>query len=430
MNEIEAVGAEALVTPIEAPTGTPVGPPAVAGPERPWLFALLIAPSAVVANGVIQGGVLAYLLRQQGVGIGHISAIISLVSLPTVLYFLWSPITDFLVQRKTWVLIGAMAAGVMMAAAFHQPSLASDRAVWLIFFSACCSQLVISSCGGMMGTLRTERARRVASSFYQCGSTAFGAASVFVLVKVSDRGPHALLVALAAGLVAVPGLFALGAPRQPVEGGDGFGGAMRKLGREFKATFWRWAAIPYTLLLLFPMNSGAAVGLLPGIARDYHVSGSQVAWMNGVGGALLMAAGALAATLIPAKTRAAVVYLVVGIVNAATLAVLWLGPTQPAVYFAGVTLYLFTIGTGLSTFTAVVLEFLGDSGKSGSGRYSIINSLGNIPVLYMIRLDGWGGEHWGARWLPGMECVVSIVGAGILLAYFLTRRPASVEAAA
>jgi PAT family beta-lactamase induction signal transducer AmpG len=125
-----------------------------------------------------------------------------------------------------------------------------------------------------------------------------------------------------------------------------------------------------------------------------------------------------------------VVYLIVGIVNAATLAVLWLGPTQPAVYFAGVTLYLFTIGTGLSTFTAVVLEFLGDSGKSGSGRYSIINSLGNIPVLYMIRLDGWGGEHWGARWLPGMECVVSIVGAGILLAYFLTRRPTSVEAAA
>jgi PAT family beta-lactamase induction signal transducer AmpG len=417
MNEIEAVGAEALLTPTEAPASV--------GPERPWLFALLIAPSAVTANGVIQGGVLAYLLRQQGVGIGHISEIISLASLPTILYFLWSPITDFFVQRKIWVMMGALAAGLMMAAAFREPSLASDRAVWLIFFSACCSQLVISSCGGMMGTLRTERARRVAGSFYQCGSTAFGAASVFVLVKVSDRGPHGLLIALVAALIAVPGLFALGAPRQAVEHGDSFGGAMRKLGREFKATFWRWAAIPYTLLLLFPMNSGAAVGLLPGIARDYHVSGSQVAWMNGVGGALLMAAGALAATLIPARTRASVVYLTVGLVNAATLAVLWLGPLHPAVYFAGATLYLFTIGTGLSTFTAVVLEFLGSSGKSGSGRYSIINSLGNIPVLYMIRLDGWGGDRWGARGLPGMECVVGAGGALILLAYFLSRRSTS-----
>jgi Na+-driven multidrug efflux pump len=70
----------------------------------------------------------------------------------------------------------------------------------------------------------------------------------------------------------------------------------------------------------------------------------------------------------------------------------------------------------------VVLEFLGHSGKSGSGRYSIINSLGNVPVLYMLRLDGWGGDKWGARGLAGTEAVVGAVGAAILLAYFLTRK--------
>jgi PAT family beta-lactamase induction signal transducer AmpG len=88
----------------------------------------------------------------------------------------------------------------------------------------------------------------------------------------------------------------------------------------------------------------------------------------------------------------------------------------------GLTLYLFTIGTGYAMFTAVVLEFLGRSGKSGSGRYSIINSLGNVPVLYMLVLDGWGGDRWGARGLAGTEAVVGGVGAAILLAYFLTRR--------
>jgi hypothetical protein len=72
-------------------------------------------------------------------------------------------------------------------------------------------------------------------------------------------------------------------------------------------------------------------------------------------------------------------------------------------------------------FTAVVLEFLGNSGKSGSGRYSIINSLGNVPVLYMIALDGWGGEKWGARGLAGTEAVVGGAGAIILLAYFVVR---------
>src|SRR5260370_16984554 len=62
--------------------------------ERPWLFGLLIAPNAVLAYGIISG-VLSYLLRRQGVGIGRSSEIISLLILPQTLYFLWSPITDF-----------------------------------------------------------------------------------------------------------------------------------------------------------------------------------------------------------------------------------------------------------------------------------------------------------------------------------------------
>jgi hypothetical protein len=126
--------------------------------------------------------------------------------------------------------------------------------------------------------------------------------------------------------------------------------------------------------------------------------------------------------LIPAKSRAPVVYLLIGLVNAAAIAVTWLGPLRPATYYLGVTLYLFTTGAGYAYFTAVLLEFLGRSGKSGSGRYSIINSLGNIPVLYTIRLDGWGGDKWGPRGLSGTEAVVAATGSLILLAYFLTRR--------
>jgi PAT family beta-lactamase induction signal transducer AmpG len=412
MNEIEAVGVEALSLPL--PKG------GAAKKERAWLFALLIAPSAVLMNGVVQGGVLSYLMRQQGIGIGRISEILGLISLPTSLYFLWSPITDFLVQRRTWVLLGATTAGGLMAMAFQESNLAARSAIVVMLLAACCSQLVVSSCGGMMGALGTVRARRVASSFYQAGSAGFGAAAMFVLVLVSAR--HRLLVALVATLIVLPGVFALAAPPQAALENEGFGFVMRRLGREFKATFWRWGAIPYTLLMLFPMNSGAAAGLLPGIARDYGVNGPQVAWMNGLGGGLLLAAGSLSAALIPAKVRASVAYLIVGLINAATLLVLWLGPMRPGAYFLGATLYLFTVGLGLATFTAVVLEFLGHSGKSGSGRYSIINSLGNVPVLYMLRLDGWGGDKWGARGLAGTEAVVGAVGAAILLAYFLTRK--------
>ncbi|HEV2647147.1 MAG TPA: hypothetical protein VGU46_12350 [Acidobacteriaceae bacterium] len=408
MNEIEAAGAEVSK-----------GPPGSGGGARPWLFSLLIAPSAIVANGVIQGGVLAYLLSAQGVGAGRQAHTIWLLALPTSLYFLWSPITDFLVRRRTWLLIGGLTAAGLMAAAFRQGSLISTQALVLFFLSACAAQLGLSSCGGIMGAIGSERARRVAGSFYQAGSMAFGAAAVSVLVWMSGRVRLDRLGLVAAGLIVLPAVFALAAPREQIVAEGDFGGALRQMWREFKATFLRWEALPYALCMVFPMATGAAVGLLPGQARFYGVGGDSVAWMNGLLGTLLMAAGSLAATLVPARVRAVVAYLSMSLVNAAALCVLWLGPLRPWTYFAGVTAYLFTVGVCYALFTAVVLEFLGDSGTSGSGRYSVINSLGNVPVLYMLRLDGWGGDRWGARGLAGTEAVVSAVGGALLLGYFL-----------
>jgi PAT family beta-lactamase induction signal transducer AmpG len=454
--------------------------------ERPWLFGLLIAPMAVLSNGLISGA-LSYLLRRQGVGIGRSSEIIALLILPQSIYFLWSPITDFWIRRRTWLIVGAVGAALTLVAAFHGGRLDTPSAVALMFLSACFGQLIVSSCGGMMGTLHSELNRRRASSFYQAGSLAFGALGIFALASLAEKFSVGPLGWITAALIFLPSLAALAAPEQPR--GEGLGvqqinieepqyrrllpygvscvivmivlakwtgvsyfdwiaGAIvvfpalvrlviamlpedqaRALKQtvactwhEFKDTFLRWRAVPYTLVLLFPMCSGAAIGLLPGIAQDYGLTGQQMAWMNGIGGALLTAAGALAATLIPARVRASVAYLSVGILNEATIAILWLGPLSPSTYFIGATLYLFTIGACYALFTAVVLEFLGRSGKSGCARYSIINSLGNVPVAYMTAVDGHGGKLWGARGLAGTDAVVGAIGATILLTYFLTRK--------
>jgi MFS transporter, PAT family, beta-lactamase induction signal transducer AmpG len=396
--------------------------------ERPWLFGLLIAPNAVLAFGIISG-VLSYLLRQQGVGIGRSSEIISLLILPQTLYFLWSPITDFWIRRRTWLMVGSIAAALTMAAAFHGRRLDTPSAVALMFLSACFGQLIVSSCGGMMGTLRSEATRRKASSVYQAGALAFGALGVFVLARLAERMGMGALGWIAAALIALPSLAAFAAPEQPREQAEGIGQTFAYIWQEFKTTFFRWRAVPYTLVMLFPMASGALIGLLPGIAQDYHVNGQQMAWMNGLAGALLTASGSLAATLIPARVPASVAYLSVCLFNEALLVILWLGPLSPSTYFIGATLYLFTIGACYALFTAVVLEFLGQSGKSGCGRYSIINSLGNVPVVYMTALDGRGGKLWGARGLAGTDAVIGAIGATILLTYFLTRKRIEAPAA-
>jgi MFS transporter, PAT family, beta-lactamase induction signal transducer AmpG len=309
-----------------------------------------------------------------------------------------------------------------MLIAFQQPHLASHRAIVLMFLGACFGVVVPAACGGMMGALRSEVNRRRAGSFYQSGSLAFGALAVFTLVSLSSRFSVAALGWIVVAMILLPSLFAFAAPPQTLVSEHTARETFHRIWNEFKSTFLRWQAIPYALLVIAPFCSGSLIGLLPSLAADYGVSGRQVAWINGVGGALLTAAGAYAASLIPVRIRASIAFPIAGLVNASTAAVLALGPQRPAVYFTGTALFLFTIGAGYALFTGVSLEFLGGSGKSGSSRYAIINSLGNLPVAYMSFLDGRAYAHWGPRAMPAADAILSATGATLLLAHFIFSR--------
>ncbi len=394
--------------------------------ERPWLFNFLIAPMAVMSIGLV-GGALSYLLRREGVDPARGASIVAFVMLPHAIYFLWGPISDFWMSRRNWLMLAAVAAAGAELAAFHQLHLGSSLSVGLLFLSMCFGGLVVAACGGIMGALRGERNRRLAGNFYQSGSLAFGGVAVFLLVLLAPRLSLPSLGWIVAVMIVLPALFALAAPPQAKFDTHSPREAAVRIWREFRSTFLRRQAVPYTLLITFPMCSGAMIGLLPGLAADYGVSGQQVAWMNGLAGALLTAAGAVAATLIPVRVRAPIAFLISGLINAATLAVLALGPLRPAVYFIGTVLYLFTIGICYAMFTAVALEFLGSSGKSGSSRYAIINSLGNLPVAYMAYLNGRSYAHWGPRAMPGADAAISAIGATLLLTYFVVSRRRNVR---
>jgi PAT family beta-lactamase induction signal transducer AmpG len=395
------------------------GPPS-APRERSWIFSFLIAPDAVIAVGLINGA-LSYLLRDEGVAPARAASIVALLSLPHAIYFLWGPVTDFFVSRRTWLLLAAAFSALTLQLAFHQPRLSSTRGVVLLFITACIGVMVPAACGGMMGNLHSEVSRRRAGSFYQSGSLTFGAIATFLLVSFAGRFSLFAAGCMIAALVAIPALAAFAMPAQA---------ALRetvrettlRFWREFKSTFLRWEAIPYTLLVTFPMCSGGMLGLLPELARDYGVSGSAVAWINGVAGAVLTTLGALAVSLIPVRVRASVAFLLAGLANAASLAILAIGPLRPFVYYISTVLFLFTIGGCYALFTGVSLEFLGSSGKSGSTRYAIINSLGNLPVAYMSWADGRGYAIWGPRGMPAADAALSTVGAALLLAHFIFGR--------
>jgi PAT family beta-lactamase induction signal transducer AmpG len=361
---------------------------------------------------------------------GGQSHLIALLGIPTWLYFVWCPITDFLLKRRTWLLVGGLGAAGLIVSAFHQPHLTSRRAVVLMLVSTCLVQLVVSSCGGIIAGLRSDIGRKRASGFYQAGCMGSGALSAWVLVYMSSRVSQGTLGWIAGAMIGLPTLSALAAPSQQALSKGNFGESLRSVGIEFKRSVWTWRAVPYLLCMLVPGGTGSAIGLLPGIAAQYHVGGDSVAWMNGLSGGLLLAAGAFLFAAVPwllqrmhirigAMVLASSIYLV----NSMTFAILWLGHLDPRTYFIGVTLYLFTVGISYAVSTSVILEFMGDTGRSKSMFYSLINSLGNVPVQCMILADGWGGDHFGVRGLAGTECVVGTPASVVFLSWLLVKRP-------
>jgi len=373
---------------------------------RPWRFGILVAPNAILINGIFSG-VLSGLLRQQGVSEDRIGLEISIITLPSVIYLLWGPITDFIFRRRTWVIIGSLLGGLLTASAFLTRHLAATPAVLLMFLAAVCVQLLPAALGGLMGNISSAVARRKASGYYQATSlmsSSLITGGVLLASKHLSVASIGLSVGAVVALLALPALTIPEPAYQPHP--DGLKKALVEIVHEFRATIVRWEALPYIALLAAPISSGAIMSLMPGLAPDYNVSTEQVAWINGFGGGVLVALGAYVVTLLPRSVRATRYYIAFGLLNAGSLLFLWLGPQSPISYFISAPLYLFTIGASYALFTAVLLDVMGRSGRSGSTRYGILNGLGNIPPVYMPALDGLGYKLWGPRGLSAMEAVV------------------------
>ena len=143
-------------------------------------------------------------------------------------------------------MLAATTAAAGLAIVFQFSNLASSPAVALLFLSACFAQLVVASCGGIMGSLRSEDNRRRASGFYQAGSLAFGAVGIFVVASLAGRMKQGELGWIVAATIALPSLVALASPKQDVLISTGAGEILRRIGREF--------AVPSSAGRQFPMR--------------------------------------------------------------------------------------------------------------------------------------------------------------------------------
>jgi len=406
--------------------GPPAAPHAARRTPSAWLFLLLSMPQGVFSGG-LTGLVLSFVLRREGHAMTGIANELALLGVPPILYFLWSPLADFWISRKHWYLLAACLTAAGAATAFCFPDLSRPIPVALLFVATCAVMICSASYGGMAAALVPEEQKSRVSSMTQVGNLGGGALGSWGLLLLARHSSHFVLGLVGAAAVLLPALAVLAVdapPPQRISAQNGPGAQLLRMRSEFKTTFLRWSALPSILLLMSPLASGGAIGLLPGLAVDYRVSGTEVAWLNGMAGALLTAAGALLLALVPKRTDPRLSYVFFGLINAGSMGILCLGPTNPHTYLVGTILYLISVGAGYANFTAVVLQVIGKAGASACSRYAMAVGLGNAPVAYMAAVDGLGAKWWGTRGLSGIDMGVSVLfGLVYLVGYWIWLKP-------
>jgi hypothetical protein len=157
------------------------------------------------------------------------------------------------------------------------------------------------------------------------------------------------------------------------------------------------------------------------VAGRYQVGEQGVVWINGMAGGLILASGSLLATLVPGDWDRRVTYAGAGLLNALASFTLMLG-NRPSIYYTGTVLYLITTGFAYARFTALVMDVLGPGEHGTSTRYSLFLAAGNVPIAYVLSLDGLGYRHFGTRGLFGVDGGLNVLVFLIVGALWLATR--------
>ena len=101
---------------------------------------------------------LPFLLGKAGVPVERIANIGSLLYIPTIFYFLWAPLVDMKLRRRTWLVLASFLSAACLGLAMPLVGTSHLALVTAALFAGQVINVLVSSAqGGLMVTLRKRR---------------------------------------------------------------------------------------------------------------------------------------------------------------------------------------------------------------------------------------------------------------------------------
>jgi PAT family beta-lactamase induction signal transducer AmpG len=397
-------------------------------PAHPFAFTILLLPFGMASGYVTVA--LAYLLTQAGLSVERVAGLAALELLPQTWKVLWAPLVDTTLSARRWYLISTIVTGLSVLAMALVA--APQKFLWLLYVLVLVSSIASSfsaiSTESLMAHNTADHQRGRAGGWSQAGNLGGaglgGGLALWMSEHTNSWGGGALLAVLC--LACPLALRYCKDSERSHTASAGYSRALLAVGRDVWSIARTRVGFLTLLLFLLPISTGAASNLWAAVAGEWHAGFDTVALVNGVLGGLISMvgciAGGYATDVIDRKSS----YALFGIMQALCVAAMALSARTPAYFVLFTCTYAFITGCIWGAFSAVTLETIGR--HSAATNYNLLACCSNIPITYMIIIDGQAYGRWGSSGMLYTEAVLAVCAVLVFAATSLATRTRAVPA--
>ena len=379
----------------------------------PFAFFFLHA-ATVWPVGVVSLALGSSLVRA-GIAVHQVAGIIAAMSLAFTFEFLWGPLVDCSLTRKSWNAFGAAVTFTCLLTMFVVPWRQSTIPVLVALAFASCSGAAIAlvAVKGIMAYDVAPDRLGIASAFYSAGGTfgkaAAGAIAVLLLAHLSSR--------LSAGIISI--FPATIAAATIVLAARGPASRLREFPSKIRASFfdvWNFVrqrkGMLIAILCVIPFGSGPEAGFMGAISREWSVTPNQLALISTFGAATNIAGAAVAGWLCT-RMNPWTTYIGFGLAMVAMMVTFAAAPRNPVSFVSVELLYrAFSNGCYVALLGIVMMSI----GKgAASSKAALMWSLTNFSVFYPTLIEGFVHDRAGTTAMLLTDALFGATGFAILM---------------
>jgi len=353
-----------------------------------------------------------YQLTQAGVSVEEVAALIAFSYLPQTWKFLWAPIADTTLSRKTWYLLAGVvsALGIFVTGAVP----ADERSLPLLYAAVLVSNVAVTflamATESLMVYNTAPELHGRAGGWFQAGNLGGnglgGGAGLWLAQTLPEPWMAGALLAIACMLCGAALWFVPEPPRIARTGH--YARTLLAVLNDLWQVARARAGFLALLICFLPIGSGAASNLWSAVADDWHASANTVALATGVFSGIVSAVGCVFGGYCSDRMDRKTSYALYGLLMAICAIAMALAPRTEPMFVVFTLTYAFIQGLTYAGFTALVLEAIGLG--AAATKFNLYASLSNMPIAYVTLIDGWAHTRWGAAGLLNVEAAIGVAG--------------------